>query len=226
MSDEMYCDSAGLSALNGGCSSAFQHNLIQIINGHITKKAKPKGSGMDRDMRVDLNGSIKYFVGSELVGHNCETRQESLEHWNKLVSDDHFRWVKDNIEALSTFLHQGFIFDIFTAQSMTGRWFFYGNNITSLGLISENFILFKLSPEQIIRIIITSDVGNIYVGDNLLLPEDSSHINFSVKLTLRFKTIETPSGAILQACFDPGDSYENFWYVKAFPTLVKALTFS
>ncbi len=217
-------DSIGLSALNGHCSTTFQNNLINIINNRIST-AKPKGTGMSRDMKVDLDRGIKFFVGNELVDYNCNTKEKTLERWNSLVSDDRYRWVKDNIEALSTFLHQGFLMDIYTAQNMTGGWLFHGKNIKALGLSNDFCVLYKICPEQVIRIIITANVTNIFTNNDFFTLEDSTCTNFSVKLTLRFKVIDTKSGASLQACFTPNDSFKNLWYVKTLPTIIEQSIF-
>ncbi|WP_330927229.1 hypothetical protein [Candidatus Sororendozoicomonas aggregata] len=230
LSDEPYslfgpADSTGLSAVNGECSTAFRHHLIQIINEKI-KTAEPKGSGMSLNMRANIKSNIKYFIGSKQVYFDCSDDKQLDERFNRLVGNHQYQWVEENIEDLSTFLHGGFVNSIFSAQNRTGEWLFNGNNIIGIGLTDDYFMSFMICPEQVIRVIIRSNVTNVSVDNGQFWTENSSMINFSIKLTLRFRVIDTVSGPRLQACFDPDDCFGNLWFVEALPTLVESLTFS
>ncbi|WP_330926635.1 hypothetical protein [Candidatus Sororendozoicomonas aggregata] len=218
-------DQSALSAsteqptLNGVCSSSFKNNLVQLINQRIREETKPKGSGLSEQMKKDIY-RMGYYVGERQASVSGSLEQ-SIERWNKLINDDpsNYRWVEENIEEISTFLHQGIFSDISTAQSMTGQWCFKQEKIKMIGFGEQRTVALAVLPQQRVKVVASSNINSIVAGPDLILGNEEVS-QFSVNLTLHFQPLQQASGTRLNASFNSmDDAFSNRWFMQFTPSI-------
>lgn len=192
---------SGNSVINARFGSAFNKNLVRVINNNIALNTSNLTRGeISRPMQQDLPRMAYYIDGNDIsVPGSVE---KSVANFHDITHRDaSLSWLPQYIDSISAFLHQGIFVDIFesvpTWQDEQGRnW-----DIQMISLDSKKTNnSFHINRHGEIKVIVQSGVSNLLLPNGEIIFTDSEKSHLQMQLTLLIERNADGSCMVSNAC--------------------------